>query len=245
MSEWEIFSTGQQSADENMRIDAQLLEKADTFSTPVLHLYDWAGDSATFGYFTDPADFLNVGNAAKLGLNLAKRPTGGGIIFHIWDLAFSVLVPAHCPEFSMGTLENYALINNAVLASVKEFLGNQPPLSLTPEDYASWDSNCSHFCMAKPTRYDVMWEGKKVAGAAQRKTKKGFLHQGSIALVLPPLDYLDEILLPGTQVREAMLAHTCPLLGSSATPEQMKEARESLRALLATHLTQASLTLSS
>lgn len=239
----EILDTGRQSAEANMRIDADLLEKADTFSQPVLHLYEWEGDCATFGYFTDPADFLDLKAAQKLSLQLAKRPTGGGIIFHVWDMAFSVLVPAHCSEFSTNTLENYAFVNNAVLASVNEFFGGRAPLSLTPEDYAPMDPNCSHFCMAKPTKYDVMWEGKKVAGAAQRKTKKGFLHQGSISLVLPPSDYLEEVLLPGTQVREAMFAHTCPLLGTST--EQMQEAKQRLRTLLSTHLTQASLLLPS
>lgn len=244
MTEWQVIDTGSQTGEENMRLDAELLERADQLGSPVLHLYEWAGDSATYGYFTDPGDFLNLDKAKECSLHLARRPTGGGIIFHIWDMAFSVVVPSHCPEFSMNTLENYAFVNNAVLAAVKELLGNKPPLSLTPDDFAPWDEHCSHFCMAKPTKYDVMWEGSKVAGAAQRKTKKGFLHQGSIALMMPPPEYLEQILLPGTKVHEAMLAHTCPLLGKPVSQEQIRQAKESLRALLATQLTRSSLLLS-
>ncbi|MBS0603846.1 MAG: hypothetical protein JSS60_02280 [Verrucomicrobia bacterium] len=240
---WEIIDTGAHSAEENMRFDSELLENADTLSRPILHLYEWTGESATYGYFTDPAKLLNLDHAGTLSLHLARRPTGGGIVFHIWDMAFSVLVPASCPEFSTNTLENYAFVNNAVLASVKEFLGNIPPLSLTPDDFSPWDKDCFHFCMAKPTKYDVMWEGRKVAGAAQRKTRKGYLHQGTIALVMPPLDYLDQILQPGTKVKEAMLAHTCPLLGKNASKEQMDAAKLRLRSLLATQLTQSSLSL--
>jgi lipoate-protein ligase A len=97
--------------------------------------------------------------------------------------------------------------------------------------------------MAKPTKYDVMWEDKKIAGAAQRKTRKGFLHQGTIALVNPNREYLEQILLPGTKVREAMLAHTCPLLGKSAQAFERERAKQSLRALLATHLSHSSLKL--
>jgi lipoate-protein ligase A len=240
---WKIIDTGVQSAEENMHFDSELLGNADTFASPVLHFYDWQKDSATHGYFTDPAKLLNLEAAKKLSLNLARRPTGGGIVFHIWDLAFSVLVPSHCPEFSMNTMENYGFVNRAVLACIKEFLDGNPPLLLSPDDHSPWDSNCSHFCMAKPTQYDVMWEGRKVAGAAQRRTKKGFLHQGTIALILPPLEYLEQILLPNTQVKEAMQAHTCPLLGKSATSIELAEARKHLRLLLATHLSQASLTL--
>jgi lipoate-protein ligase A len=244
MSDWEIIGTGTQSAEENMCFDAELLDKADEFSRPVLHLYEWAGESATYGYFTDPGKLLNLEQAQKLSLNLARRPTGGGIVFHIWDMAFSVLVPAHCPEFSTNTLENYAFVNNAVLASVKEFLNGSPPLFLTPDDFSPMDPDCFHFCMAKPTKYDVMWEGRKIAGAAQRRTKKGFLHQGTIALVVPPRDYLMQVLKEGTRVGEAMFAHTCPLLGKTASPGEFAEAKLRLRALLATQLSVSSLALS-
>src|SRR5690242_9702910 len=135
MTDWEILDTGRQSAEENMRLDAELLEKAESFSKPILHFYDWEGDSATYGYFTDPAKFLDLSQAHSLSLNLARRPTGGGIIFHIWDMAFSVVVPSHCSEFSINTLDNYAFVNRAVLMAIKEFLGHQPSLSLTPTDF--------------------------------------------------------------------------------------------------------------
>ena len=240
-----VIDSGVQSAEENMRLDADLLEYADTYPRPVLHLYGWASPSATYGYFIDPSTLLNLEAAQKLSLQLARRLTGGGIVFHLWDLAFSVLVPSHCPGFSTNTLETYAFINNAVLASVKEFLDGVLPLSLTVDDYSSLDKECSRFCMARPTKYDVMWEGRKVAGAAQRKTRQGYLHQGTIALVMPPEGYLDQVLLPGTRVKEAMFAHTCPLLGSSASEGQLASARSRLRELLATHLSQASLSLNS
>ena len=101
MANWEIIDTGCQSAKKNMCFDAQLLENADTFSKPVLHFYEWEGENATYGYFTDPSKLLNLDQVRKLCLQLARRPTGGGIVFHIWDLAFSVMVPATCPEFSL------------------------------------------------------------------------------------------------------------------------------------------------
>ncbi len=225
-----------------MRFDKELLEKAAAFSRPVLHLYEWKGDSATYGHFIDPASFLNLEQAGKLSLQLARRPTGGGIIFHLWDMAFSVMVPASCAEFSANTLDNYGFVNNAALGAVKEFLKGAI-VSLTSEDFTAWDDNCLHFCMAKPTKYDLMWESKKIAGAAQRKTRAGFLHQGTIALVLPPADYLEKVLLSGTKVQEAMFAHTCPLLGRSASAEELARAKGRLRELLATHLSLASLKL--
>ena len=238
--DWEILDTGVNSASENMRADALMLEGIERFSKPILHLYEWKGMCATYGYFLDPDKVLNLNGIKEAGIDLARRPTGGGCVFHFWDMAFSVLVPATCPEFSQNTLENYAFVNGAVLEAVKEFLGTSLPLSLTPVDLAALDGCCHHFCMAKPTKYDVMWEGKKIAGAAQRKTKKGFLHQGTIALGLPKQELLSKILLPGTEVAAAMQAHTFSLLGEDPSEVEIQKAKEQLRALLATHLCGAS-----
>jgi len=228
---WQILDTGCQLAEENMRLDEELLASLNEFSRPILHLYDWAGDSATYGYFVRPADFLDLEKGRQRGLHLARRPTGGGIIFHIWDFAFSVLIPSNSTYFSQNTVANYQFVNSAVLRAVEEFL-KEKSLSLTPKDGGQLDPACSCFCMARPTKYDVMLGGKKIAGAAQRQRRTGFLHQGSIALTSPCLSYLSDVLLPGTRVLEAMQAHTQAL----AEPSQLKEARMEMKALLIKHL---------
>ena len=142
------------------------------------------------GYFLKPRELLKMERIESRGIELARRPTGGGIVFHLWDFAFSVLVPARSSLYSQNTLHNYALINRAVLAAVKQFLQGSvlPELALQ-----KLSSSCSGFCMARPTKYDVVVAGKKVAGAAQRKTKGGFLHQGTIALTLPDFELLEEL----------------------------------------------------
>ncbi len=238
---WEILDTGVQPAAQNMRIDAELLENAGAHARPLLHFYEWEGDCSTYGYFIDPEKYLNSDGVKKRGLSLARRPTGGGIVFHVWDMAFSVLIPSSCPEFSSNTLENYAFVNRAVLGAVKDFIREHSLLSLTPDDFKSMDLQCQHFCMAKPTKYDVILDGKKVAGAAQRKTKVGLLHQGTISLVMPPEDYLRDILKTETQVLEAMKTYTFPILGDNSAPQDIKEAKPVLKALLATHLNHLSL----
>lgn len=224
---WTVLDTGVRPAQENMLIDAELLETLDTHSLPILHFYGWQGDSATYGYFVNPETFLHLDRIKSSGLALAKRPTGGGIVFHIWDLAFSVLIPASHPYFSANTLDNYAFVNRLVLAAVGQFLGKEP--ELIQQDGPALSESCTRFCMAQPTKYDVIFNGKKIAGAAQRKTKKGFLHQGTIALKLPSTSYLKSILLSETEVLEAMLAHTFPLLSSE---ESLDGGRAELKRIL-------------
>jgi lipoate-protein ligase A len=86
--------------------------------------------------------------------------------------------------------------------------------------------------MAKPTKYDVMIHGKKIGGAAQRKTRHGFLHQGSISIGFLPETYLIEVLAGGSQVLEGMRQNSFTLLGNEWSKQQLEEARQQLRILL-------------
>lgn len=228
--EWDILDTGVRAAEENMRLDKQLLEELGERSRPLLHLYEWASDSATYGCLTDPRDFLDLEGVQEVGLALAQRPTGGGIVFHAWDLAFSVLVPATHRFFSVNTLENYAFVNGIIKESVEQFLGGR--LTLAEDDFSPLDGLCKRFCMAQPTKYDVVLRGRKVAGAAQRRTKDGFLHQGTIALALPPEGYLEKILKKGSKVQEAMQAYTFSLVNTSVGKRELEELRLQLREII-------------
>jgi len=233
---WKILDTGIAMAKRNMEIDRDLLEKMHPDDPPILHFYDWEGDAATHGHFLDPGKLIDLKAAEKLGLSLARRPTGGGMVFHVSDLAFSVLIPANYPQFSLNTLDNYDFINSAVKSGVNTFFETEP--SLLPSEPAPLDENCRHFCYAKPTVYDVMLDGRKIAGAAQRRRKQGYLHQGSIAIALPKENFLNSILLPGTQVKEAMLATTFSILGEEWTQNDLIEVRELLKRQLQKEFTQ-------
>lgn len=186
---WEILDTSLSSPEENMRIERELLINLETSQKPVLHLFEFENNSATFGHFIDPFTHLKREGVEKRGVKLAKRPTGGGILFHLWDFTFSLTLPASHPAFSRNPLENYALVN----AWVSQIITSICPKTATPK-LLKEKTDTNPFCMAKPTIYDVLLEGKKIGGAAQRCTKFGLLHQGSIALVPPSLEFLNDVL---------------------------------------------------
>ncbi|MFN0065459.1 MAG: lipoyl protein ligase domain-containing protein [Chlamydiales bacterium] len=219
----EYVDTGRRSAAENMELDSALLQDLEHERQIILHLYDWEEPCGTYGHFIDPAKFLR----GDCGLQMAKRPTGGGILFHTTDLAFSVLVPASHPSFSNNTLENYAFINQKVIQVVEEF--THLSAHLLPQEPTPLDEASKNFCMAKPTKYDVMVQRQKVGGAAQRKTRHGYLHQGTIFLKRPTTAFLERVLLEGTRVQEGMASHSFPLLSDD---EDLDAARHVLKSLL-------------
>lgn len=235
---WKIVETEPDLAEKNMELDRNFLKSIEKEGRPILHFYGWSKKSLTYGHFLNPSQFLNLDEVKRRGVSLARRPTGGGIIFHVSDLAFSVLLPASSPDFSKNTLSNYHFVNSAVKEAVSAFLKEEGRfLDLLANEKAPLDLSCSSFCMAKPTKYDVMLGGKKVAGAAQRQTKGGFLHQGSISIALPDTAFLSAVLLKGTKVLKAMDQNTFCLLQSPYSEGELKMVRNALKKQLMIYLT--------
>ncbi len=226
-----ILETKPSSAEENMLMDQQLLESIDKSSGPILHLYEWEVDSITYGYFIKPQKYLKLDEINKRKIQLARRPTGGGIVFHIWDLAFSFLMPANSMFFSLNSLENYHFVNEIVKKAVQELFQINQGAEIIQKDFQS-SLTQEHFCMAKPTKYDVVLNGQKIAGAAQRKKKKGYLHQGTISLAMPKEDLLSAVLVSEKNVKQAMKNFSfCPLQGDWSQNE-LELVRFELRELL-------------
>jgi lipoate-protein ligase A len=224
---WEVVQREPASAENNMKRDYRELGALSSTSNPQIHFYEWGRPSVTYGYFIRPEDFLNLNGVEELGWDAARRPTGGGVILHAYDLAFAALIPAGHPAYSINTLENYAWVNRRIAQALKALIGSTP-------DFYRPECSCTApptFCMAQPTQYDLMIEGRKVAGAAQRRTKQGFLHQGSICLTLPPKEVLDRVLAPGGRTAQDMLMNSYPL--ADRLDMDIEAIRSQLKSLLA------------
>ncbi len=165
------------SAAMNMAIDEALLEIA---VVPSIRFYRWDSPALSFGYFGNFADVATY--AAQR--DVVRRWTGGGIVFHGDDLTYSVIIPAHHVVFSESSmliyekihcsLRNALAANGVELATVAAVCDRQIQINsaVTNRRYSD--------CFANPVRADVMLGGRKVAGAAQRRARRGLLHQGSI-----------------------------------------------------------------
>lgn len=164
----------------HMAIDEALLECA---AVPMLRLYRWEHPALTFGYFNRFADV-----AAYRDRDCARRWTGGGIVFHGDDLTYALIIPATDPAFAQSTMSIYEQTHRAIQRAI----GGAAELAAVAAvcDRGKLDSGKmakvadrryrNDECFANPVRADVMLDGKKIAGAAQRRTRRGLLQQGSI-----------------------------------------------------------------
>jgi lipoate-protein ligase A len=162
------------SAATNMAIDEALLEHA---AVPSIRFYRWHSPALSFGYF---------GKFAEVAIyererDLVRRWTGGGIVFHGDDLTYSIAIPVSDAAFSESSISIYEKIHRALidaLAANGECAELASLAGVTDTGIAITDRG--YDCFEKPVRADVMVNGRKVAGAAQRRTRVGLLHQGSL-----------------------------------------------------------------
>jgi len=154
------------SAAVNMAIDEALLECA---TTPSIRFYKWDHPALSFGYF---GKFTDVANHST-ECDLVRRWTGGGIVFHGDDLTYSIVIPASDAAFTESSMSTYEKIHDAIRAAL---VANGQSAQLA----ANGAPKISDSCFANPARGDVLSNGHKIAGAAQRRTRRGLLQQGSI-----------------------------------------------------------------
>jgi lipoate-protein ligase A len=157
----------------NMAIDEALLAGA---SVPILRFYGWRQPALSFGYFGRYAEVESQSDHREI----VRRWTGGGIVPHGDDLTYSIIIPASDPWFQRSSLEIYRASHEAIRAAL---VAN----GIAAEVVSEAAPKISEACFANAVRADVMSDGKKIAGAAHRRSRAGLLHQGSIQYPnLPP-----------------------------------------------------------
>jgi lipoyl(octanoyl) transferase len=170
------YDVATHSAPMNMAIDEALLETA---VVPSIRFYRWRSHALSFGYFGKFSDVAIY--AAER--DLVRRWTGGGIVFHGDDLTYSIVIPESDPVFDESSIAIYEKIHRALCGALVK-TGQRAVVAVDPAGFSAATRaavNASGYnCFANPVRADVMMDGRKIAGAAQRRTRRGLLQQGSI-----------------------------------------------------------------
>ncbi|HEY2328763.1 MAG TPA: hypothetical protein VGI63_02995 [Verrucomicrobiae bacterium] len=166
---WFFLNSGKCAAAGNMALDEALLEAMPRLQKPALRFYGWTQPAATFGYFQK---FSEVELATKLR-PLIRRPTGGGIVPHDADWTYSVVFPPGHVWHLLRAEESYRRIHDWLRLAFAEL---KVETKLAP----CCKKTLPGQCFAGHEKFDLLWRGKKIAGAAQRRNKLGLLIQGSI-----------------------------------------------------------------
>ncbi|MDX6766159.1 MAG: biotin/lipoate A/B protein ligase family protein [Candidatus Methylacidiphilales bacterium] len=189
----------------NMAVDEALLRLV---CVPVLRIYRWTEPAVSIGYFEKASD-------VPAGRPFVRRYTGGGLVDHAEDFTYTLVLPKDHPLTLAGTGPSYEAIHAGINTALQR---EGIDARLTPVN----DAVDHHACFQKAVRFDIVdAKGRKLAGAAQRRTREGCLHQGSI---LPGKFDFDSLARNTAQALEPVLEGT--LEESSLTRAEIAKAQE-------------------
>jgi len=147
-----------------------------------------------------------------------RRQTGGGAIIHADELTYSLTLPTNHPLLAKGPNYLYTLVHEAAITMLIE------------RGITAAKANCEHpanaqrgpfLCFERRSSMDVVVNGKKVLGSAQRRTAGAVLQHGS--LQLGDLVRLDPRHLSPNNLSGPFVNALAQKIGASFTPSKWHE----------------------
>ncbi|MFN0056613.1 MAG: biotin/lipoate A/B protein ligase family protein [Planctomycetales bacterium] len=158
----------------NMGVDALLLESAVESEVCSLRFYGWDQPTLSLGYFQESNPGAIPDELADLPV--VRRLSGGGAIVHDQELTYSCALPARHP-LSSAPRELYTHVHKLVMGVLAGFgIAAQLRGEGSPEKAAEF------LCFGRGDDFDLVVQGHKVLGSAQRRRKGAILQHGSLVL---------------------------------------------------------------
>lgn len=205
---WYFIDSGNQSPSYNMALDEALLDwHSEGKIPPTIRFYGWNPATLSIGYFQKVEKEINMDAVREHQLGFVRRPTGGRGVLHEHELTYSVIVSEEHPEMPKTVTEAYRVISEGILKGFHR-LGLDAyfavPQSL--EERESLKNPRSAVCFDAPSWYELVVEGRKVAGSAQTRQKGVILQHGSILLDIDEEKLFSLFHYPSERVKERMRA---------------------------------------
>jgi lipoate-protein ligase A len=207
MNSWQLIVSPKLPGQKNMETDLKLFNNFEQGSIPsTLRIYSWKPRCISVGYSQDLI--------RKDGWDVVKRPTGGGIVFHNeTEVTYSLVTDLNNPILPEGMVPSYKKISEAIVHGLKALgIDAEITSNLKPQTSKQIPISKTQLCFSYPAEYEIVADGKKIVGSAQKRGKKALLQQGSICIE----EYLG-IRVKFDEVKNALIAGFSERLGIQFT----------------------------
>jgi lipoate-protein ligase A len=163
---WRFLDTGEGDAYWNMAFDEAILTLRIENKLPAtLRVYNWRPSAVSIGYFQSLEDEVDLEACKALGVDVVRRITGGGAVYHECggELTYSFVASEEelkAKRFFKDIQGSYQVICEALVEGLRK-------LGVNAE--------------FKPVN-DIVVNGKKISGNAQTRRRGVILQHGTILL---------------------------------------------------------------
>ncbi|TXT49266.1 MAG: lipoate-protein ligase A [Spirochaetes bacterium] len=207
-----LLETGFADAYFNMGLDEAILESVSRGDAlPTLRFYGWNPKAISIGYFQGARQELDVKACSSKGVDIVRRITGGGAVFHDSELTYSIVIPETHPLARASIIDSYGWICSGLVRGF-EILGLKTQFS--------------------PIN-DIVWEGKKISGNAQTRRLSCILQHGTVLLDVDVDEMFSLLLVPKEKAAGKMIAdvkeRVCSLSIALGRKVGFKETQDAMR----------------
>jgi len=167
-----FIDTGFNGAFTNMAIDEALLINS---TIPILRVYGWKPKSISIGYNQNLEKEINSDYCKKNNIDIVRRLTGGKAVFHDKEITYSFILPENTNLLPFEINESYKIIANSLIIALEK-IGIKAEIKKVPEKIAT------PICFNSSNWYELLVNGKKISGSAQRRMDGKILQHGSILI---------------------------------------------------------------
>ncbi len=204
---------------------------------PTVRFYGWSPASLSIGYFQQAEKEIDFEALRERGLGFVRRPTGGRAVLHDRELTYSLVVSANYPGIPGNVTEAYRVLSMGLLLGFRR-LGLDAEMACLHQPAGKDGRLSTAACFDAPSKYELVVEGRKIAGSAQMRSKGVILQHGSILLELDAGKLFSVLRFPEPADRErmkrlferkAVAIQTC-LTRKNLPPATMREVEDAFRA---------------
>ncbi|MBC2913423.1 lipoate--protein ligase family protein [Staphylococcus hominis] len=203
---WNFINTGSHDPYYNMAMDEALLNFVSRAEIdPVVRFYTWNPATLSVGYFQRLKKEIDIDKVKEKGFGLVRRQTGGRGVLHDKELTYSVIVPESHPNMPSTITEAYRVISEGLLEGFK-LLGFDAYFAIprSKEEREKLKQPRSAVCFDAPSWYELVVEGRKIAGSAQTRQKGVILQHGSLLQDVDVDELFDMFIFKNDRLKEKM-----------------------------------------
>ena len=164
-----------------MAADEALLMNPSRHQVPTVRMYQWQPHCISLGYHQS-SEIIDLDRCREDGIEVVRRPSGGRAVLHAEELTYTVVIPRQSPYFDDNKVRQYERISQGLSIGL-QMMGI--PVEYIQRTTSRLPSPCSKHapdCFSTLARHEIVLQGKKLVGSAQRLVAGGLLQHGSILL---------------------------------------------------------------
>lgn len=172
---WNISADPADTVANNLAHDWQMFADCEAGKIgPTIRLYTWSEPGVSVGYLQSS---LRTERGEKLAP--VRRPTGGGLVYHeTSEVVYCLVAPVSSGLLPAKLTAAYLMITKLICQGLIE-LGYPVELG-TQTELPGLKHRRNELCFTQAENFEIVLNGEKVVGSAQRRTRNTVLQQGTI-----------------------------------------------------------------